>query len=107
VGRERTEAERIAAREFADAVRTEAERFFDVMLEELRRNYSVPGTPAALTEEAADRLALAAVRRTRRDSVRRTDERRPPNGDEIEEWVRERERDRDTRPSLWKPPKPH
>lgn len=107
MGRERTEAERIAAREFADAVRTEAERFFDAMLEELRRNYSVPGTPATLTEEEADRLALAAVRRTRGDSVRRTDERRAPSGDEIEDWVRERERGRETRPNLWKSPNPH
>lgn len=38
VGRERTEGERLAAREFVDAVRSEAERFFDAVVEEVRRN---------------------------------------------------------------------
>ena len=37
-GEQRTEGERRAAEEFADAVRDQAARFFDVMMEEMRRN---------------------------------------------------------------------
>ena len=37
-GEQRTEGERRAAEEFADAVRDQAARFFEAMVEEMRRN---------------------------------------------------------------------
>jgi hypothetical protein len=103
VGRERTEGERLAAREFADAVRTEAERFFDAMLEEVRRNPELlrARPSGALTEEEADRLALAAVHRAREEASGRADD-HPPSEREVEAWSKERDRDREARPPVWR-----
>jgi hypothetical protein len=42
-GEQRTEGERRAAEEFADAVRDQAARFFDAIMEEMRRNPRVYG----------------------------------------------------------------
>ena len=106
VGRERTEGERLAAREFADAVRTEAERFFDAVIEEVRRNprgFSL--RPEPLTEKEADELALSAVHRAREEHEEdRTVFRSPGEGD-TEIWSLNREATRETRNRTWKPPR--
>ncbi len=106
MGRERTEGERLAAREFADAVRTEAERFFDAVIEEVRRNprgFSL--RPEPLTEKKADELALSAVHRVREEHEEdRTVFRSPGEGD-TEIWALNREATRETRNRTWKPPR--
>ena len=109
MGRERTEGEKLAAREFADAVRTEAERFFDAMIEELRRNPTVLGAspPAPLTEEEADGLALEAVHRAREEHEegRASTIFSPPEAADAEIWAENRELGRETRNRTWKPPR--
>lgn len=103
MGRERTEGERLAAREFADAVRTEAERFFDAVVEEVRRNprgFSL--RPEPLTEEEADELALSAVHRAREEHE---EERTVFRAPDVETWASNRELSREDRSRTWKPPR--
>ena len=92
-GEQRTEGERRAAEEFADAVRDQAARFFDVIVEEMRRNpraYGLGSQP--LSQEDAEALAIQTVREARRE---RRDDRKPdapaPNLEDIEKWVRMRD----------------
>ena len=92
-GEQRTECERRAAEEFADAVRDQAARFFDAMMEEMRRNpraYGLGSQP--LSQEDAEALAIQTVREARRE---RRDDRKPdapaPDLEDIEEWVRIRD----------------
>lgn len=92
-GEQRTEGERQAAEQFADAVRDQAARFFDAMMEEMRRNpraYGLGSEP--LSQEDAEALAIRTVREARRE---RLDERKPdaptPDQEDIEKWVRMRE----------------
>ena len=92
-GEQRTEGERRAAEEFADAVRDQAARFFDAMMEEMRRNpraYGLGSQP--LSQEDAEALAIQTVREARRE---RRDDRKPdapaPDLEDIEEWVRIRD----------------
>jgi mevalonate pyrophosphate decarboxylase len=89
-GEQRTEGERRAAEEFADAVRDQAARFFDVMMEEMRRNpraYGLGSQP--LSQEDAEALAIQTVREDRREQQ---DDRKPdapaPDREDIENWVR-------------------
>jgi hypothetical protein len=97
--RDRTEREQRAAVEFADTVRDQAARFFNVMmeemLEELRRKqpeaYHVGRDP--LPEEEADDIALEVVHRVRAELGREVEDEAPGLW-ETEEWKRERERDR-------------
>lgn len=108
MGRERTEGERLAAREFADAVRTEAERFFDAVVEEVRRNprgFSL--RPEPLTEKEADELALSAVHRARDESPRGADD-HPPSGAEVQSWAEGRElgRSEGRTARVWNPTPP-
>ena len=105
VGRERTEGERLAAREFADAVRVEAERFFDAIAEELRSNPEVvlrARPSAALSEDEADRLALAAVHRDREGHPLEAED-SAPSEDEVRAWAQRREQERryGTTPRAW------
>ena len=92
-GEQRTEGERRAAEEFADAVRDQAARFFEAMMEEVRRNpraYGLGSQP--LSQEDAEALAIRTVREARRE---RRDDRKPdapaPHPEDIEEWVRIRD----------------
>ena len=92
-GEQRTEGERRAAEEFADAVRDQATRFFDAMMEEMRRNPRAYGLGSqALSREDAEALAIQTVREARRE---RRDYRKPdapaPDREDIEEWVRIRD----------------
>ena len=92
MGRERTEGERLAAEEFADAVRPETVRFFEAVVNQIMHNPEVLRLrPAPLTEEEADGLALAAVHRAREEFPRDPGE-RPPGEDEVASWDRERRR---------------
>ena len=100
--RERTEGERLAAREFADAVRTEAERFFEAVVEEVRRNpRGFALRPEPLPEREADELALSAVHRAREESGRRTND-HPPSEAEVSDWTKRREEERGSRPKAWR-----
>lgn len=106
MGRERTEGERLAAREFADAVRTEAERFFDAVVEEVRRNprgFSL--RPEPLTEKEADELALSAVHRAREEHEKERTIFRAPDAADVELWASNRELGREDRNRTWKPPR--
>jgi mevalonate pyrophosphate decarboxylase len=92
-GEQRTEGERRAAEEFADAVRDQAARFFDVLMEEMRRNpraYGLGSQP--LSQEDAEALAIQTVREARREQQ---DDRKPdapaPDPEDIENWVRMRD----------------
>ena len=90
-GEQRTEGERRAAEEFADAVRDQAARFFDVMMEEMRRNpraYGLGSQP--LSQEDAEALAIQTLREARREQQ---DDRKPdaPDREDIEKWVRMRD----------------
>ena len=92
-GEQRTEGERRAAEEFADAVRDQAARFFEAMIEEVRRNpraYGLGSRP--LSQEDAEALAIQTVREARRE---RRDDRKPdappPTLEDIEEWVQMRD----------------
>lgn len=107
MARERTESERLAAREFADAVRTEAERFFDAMVEEVRRNPQGVGLMRreTLSEEDADELALAAVHRAREEHEEDKEVFGPPDAQDVDIWARNRELGRENRTRTWKPPR--
>ena len=72
-GEQRTEGERQAAEEFADAVRDQAARFFDAIMEEMRRNPRAYGSQP-LSQEDAEALAIQTVREARRE---RRDDRKP------------------------------
>jgi hypothetical protein len=92
-GEQRTEGERRAAEEFADAVRDQAAHFFDAMMEEMRRNpraYGLESQP--LSQEVAEALAIQTVREARRE---RRDDRKAdaptPDREDIEKWVRIRD----------------
>ena len=89
---QRTEGARQAAEEFADAFGDQAARFFDAMMEEMRRNpraYGLGSRP--LSQEDAKALAIQTVREARRE---RRDDRKPDalalDLEDIEEWVRMR-----------------
>jgi hypothetical protein len=97
VGRERTEGERRAADEFADAIRDEAARFFDaftkVVEEEIRRHPEQFRTvPDPLSEEDAAKLAVQSVREYREE---RRDDREidapAPDQEDIDKWEQMRE----------------
>jgi hypothetical protein len=109
MGRERTEGERRAAEEFANAVRIEAERFFEAVVEEVRRNpEGIRLRPSAtLAEEEADRLALDVVHRAREELEEgsRVTIFRPPGAADAELWAENRELGRETRNRTWKPPR--
>ena len=92
-GEQRTEGERRVAEEFADAVRDQAARFFDAMMEEMRRNPQAYGFESQpLSQEDAEALAVQTVREARRE---RRDDRKPdapaPDREDIEKWVRMRD----------------
>jgi mevalonate pyrophosphate decarboxylase len=92
-GEQRTEGERRVAEEFADAVRDQAARFFDVMMEEMRRNPRANGLGSQpLSQEDAEALAIQTVREARREQQ---DDRKPdapaPDREDIEKWVRMRD----------------
>ena len=96
MGRERTEGERRAAEEFADAVRPDTVRFFEAFVnaafEEVRRNPEVLRLRSEpLREEEADRLALAAVHRARVEHPREP-EAQALTQDEVKAWADERRR---------------
>ena len=98
MGRERTEGERRAAEEFADAVRPETVRFFEAFVnaafEEVRRNpEALRLRPEPLTEEEADRLALAAVHRDREEHPVEAED-SAPSEDEVRAWAQRREQER-------------
>jgi hypothetical protein len=108
VGQGRTEGERRASDEFADAIRDEAARFFDafvrVVEEELRRHPEEFRTGRdPLSEEDAVKLAVLTVRGYREE---RQDDREidapAPDQEDIARWERMREQRRraeDTRRS--------
>lgn len=94
MGQERTEGERRAAEEFADAVRPDTVRFFEAMVNQILHNPEVLRLrPETLTEEEADRVALEAVHRAREESPRESED-RPPSRAEVRAWSEARERDR-------------
>lgn len=102
MARERTEEERRATEEFADAVRIQAARFFDRLVEEVRRNpEGLRLRPEPLLEGEADELALAAVHRARQESPRRADDHAPSEA-EVSDWAKKREEERGSRPKVWR-----
>jgi hypothetical protein len=110
MGRGRTEGERRAAEEFADAVRPETVRFYgavlDAVFNEVRRNPEIL-RPEPLTEEEADALALSAVHRAREEDPREAED-HPPGEAEVRTWVERRERDRmeGKKTRAWRPTPP-
>ena len=67
-GEQRTEGERRAAEEFADAVRDQAARFFDAMMEEMRRNpraYGLGSQPLSGTRGSPRAARRPKARRAR------------------------------------------
>lgn len=115
MGRERTEGERRAAEEFADAVRPETVRFFEAMVnaafEEFRRNPEVLRVrPEPLGEEEADELALSSVHRVREEIAGEEGEGGrtvfgPPGAMDVDIWAENRELGREERARTWKPPR--
>jgi hypothetical protein len=104
MGRDRTERERRAAEEFADAVRDQATRFFDAVVEEIRHNpegYHIRRKP--LPEKESDEIALEAVHRVRTELGREIED-EAPGPSEVESWILEREKFR--RERRWNLPRP-
>ena len=103
MGRERTEGERRVAEEFADAVRPDTVRFFEAMVNQILHNPEVLRLrPPPLTEEEADRLALAAVHRDREEHPLEAED-SAPGEDEVRAWDQRREQERryGTIPRAW------
>lgn len=84
---------RQAAEQFADAVRDEAVRFFNAVLEEARRNpEAFRPVPEPLPEEEAARVAGEAVHEVRRTAAGAGGfDREAITPEEAREWVRRRE----------------
>jgi hypothetical protein len=95
MGRERTEREQQASEEFSHAVAEQAARFFDALLEEVRRNpeaYNFRVLEPRLSEEELGELVDREVHAVREELwAGRRPERGPLTEDEIADWERRRE----------------